>query len=221
MTTRMVSDFSPTLPRRKRIIPQGRTHGSCPQPRPLPLAEEGKTSAPKLNWALLCAPLAMLVFLASCTVGPNYVKPTVEVPAAYKENAGWQVAQPQDATLRGNWWEMFNEPQLNAFEEQVDISNQNIALAEAQYRQARALVQQARAAYFPTVTIGASLNNASRSTTSSINRGSSGSSSGSSSGRTAPTLFTMAVDASWEIDVWGRIRRLVESSEASAQASAA
>lgn len=155
----------------------------------------------------------MLVFLASCTVGPNYVKPTVEVPAAYKENAGWQVAQPQDATLRGNWWEMFNDPQLNAFEQQVDISNQNVALAEAQYRQARALVQQARAAYFPTVTIGASLNNSSQPPTSRNNNG--------SSGRTAPTLFTMAVDASWEIDVWGRIRRLVESSEASAQASAA
>ena len=151
--------------------------------------------------------------LASCTVGPNYVKPTVEVPAAYKENAGWQVAQPQDATLRGNWWEMFNEPQLNAFEEQVDISNQNVALAEAQFRQARALVQQARAAYFPTVTIGASLNNSSQPASTRI--------SNSSSGRTEPTLFAMAVDASWEIDVWGRIRRLVESSQASAQASAA
>ena len=152
-------------------------------------------------------------WLTGCTVGPNYVKPTVEVPAAYKENAGWQVAQPQDATLRGNWWEMFNDPQLNAFEEQVDISNQNVALAEAQFRQARALVQQARAAYFPTVTIGASLNNSSQSASTRI--------SNSSSGRTEPTLFAMAVNASWEIDVWGRIRRLVESSQASAQASAA
>src|SRR5262245_8064806 len=212
MTSRIAADNFFALAKRERIRDEGGMHGSCPRP----LAGEGKTSAPKLNWALHCAPLAMLVFLASCTVGPNYVRPTVEMPGTYQENAGWQVAQPQDATLRGNWWEMFNDPQLNAFEEQVDISNQNVALAEAQYRQARALVQQARAAYFPTVTIGASLNNASRSTTSSINRGSSG-----SSGRTTPTLFTMAVDASWEIDVWGRIRRLVESSEASAQASAA
>jgi len=152
-------------------------------------------------------------WLTGCTVGPNYVKPTVEVPAAYKENAGWQVAQPQDATLRGHWWEMFDDPQLNALEEQVEVSNQNVAVAEAQFRQARALVQQARAAYFPTVTIGASLNNSSQSASTRI--------SNSSSGRTTPTLFAMAVDASWEIDVWGRIRRLVESSQASAQASAA
>src|SRR5215813_10072561 len=208
MTSRMASDNSFALAKRERTRDEGGTHGSCPRP----LAGEGKPSAPKLNWALR-VPLAILGFLASCTVGPNYVRPTVEVPGAYKENAGWQVAQPQDATLRGNWWEMFNDPQLNAFEEQVDISNQNVALAEAQYRQARALVQQARAAYFPTVTIAASLNNSSQPASTRI--------SNSSSGRRAPTLFAMAVDASWEIDVWGRIRRLVESSQASAQASAA
>ena len=193
---------------RKRSACDCVTHGSCPHPRPLPATGEGI----KTNNAIHSVLLVMLVFIVSCTVGPNYVKPTVEVPAAYKENAAWQVAHPQDATLRGNWWEMFNDPQLNAFEEQVDISNQNVALAEAQYRQARALVQQARAAYFPTVTIGASLNNSSQPATSRNNNG--------SSGRTAPTLFTMAVDASWEIDVWGRIRRLVESSQAGAQASA-
>ena len=185
------------------------TRGFCPHPRPLPAAGEGI----KTNNAIHSVLLVMLVFIVSCTVGPNYVKPTVQVPAAYKENAGWQVAQPQDATLRGNWWEMFNDPQLNALEEQVEVSNQNVAVAEAQFRQARALVQQARAAYFPTVTVGASLNNSSQSASTRI--------SNSSSGRTAPTLFAMAVDASWEIDVWGRIRRLVESSQASAQASAA
>ena len=151
-------------------------------------------------------------WLTGCSVGPNYVRPTLEVPPAYKENAGWQVAQPQDATLRGDWWEMFNDPQLNAFEAQVEVSNQNVALAEAQFRQARALVQQARAAYFPTVTIGVGVNNSSRSTTVV---------STTNSGRTAPMLYSLPVDVSWEIDVWGRIRRLVESSQASAQASAA
>ena len=165
-----------------------------------------------LTFLVAVATIGAVGWLTGCTVGPNYVTPTAEVPAGYKENAGWQVAQPQDATLRGKWWEMFSDPQLNAFEEQVDISNQNVALAEAQFRQARALVQQARAAYFPTVTIGASLNNSSRSTTIGSNTG---------SGRTATTLYSMAVDASWEIDVWGRIRRLVESSQAGAQASAA
>jgi NodT family efflux transporter outer membrane factor (OMF) lipoprotein len=155
--------------------------------------------------------LTLLLFLASCTVGPNYVRPTVEVPAAYKENAGWQVAQPQDTVLRGNWWEMFSDPQLNAFEAQVEVSNQNVALAEAQFRQARALVEQARAAYFPTVTIGVSVNNSSVSTTITRSAGS----------RFSSMLYTLPVDVSWEIDVWGRIRRLVESSQASAQASAA
>src|SRR5262245_24345532 len=121
MTSRIAYYNFPALLRRQRNIVEDDAHGSCRHPRPLPLAGEGKTSAAKLNWPLLCAPLAMLVFLASCTVGPNYMRPTVEVPAGYKENAGWQIAQPQDATLRGNWWEMFNEPQLNAFEEQVDI----------------------------------------------------------------------------------------------------
>ena len=180
---------------------------SCPHPRPLPAAGEGI----KTNNAIHSVLLVMLVFIASCTVGPNYVKPTVEVPAAYKENAAWQVAQPQDATLRGNWWEMFNDPQLNAFEEQVEVSNQNVAVAEAQFRQARALVQQARAAYFPTVTVGVGVNNSSLSTTIARSAGS----------RFSSMLYSLPVDVSWEIDVWGRIRRLVESSQASAQASAA
>jgi NodT family efflux transporter outer membrane factor (OMF) lipoprotein len=155
--------------------------------------------------------LTLLVFLASCTIGPNYVRPTVEVPAAYKENVGWQLAQPQDAALRGDWWEIFNEPRLNAFESQVEVSNQNVALAEAQFRQARALVQQARAAYFPTVTAGVGVTNSSLSTTIARSAGS----------RFSSMLYSLPVDVSWEIDVWGRIRRLVESSQASAQASAA
>src|SRR4030095_9251377 len=213
MISRMASDNFLALPRRARTLGEGGTLGSYLSP--LLKSGDGKLHvSSKTKNKLLPAVIGMIVFLASCTVGPNYVKPTVEVPGAYRENAGWQVAQPQDSTLRGNWWEIFNEPQLNAFEEQVDISNQNVALAEAQYRQARALVQQARAAYFPTVTIGASLNNSSQPPSSRNNNGF----SNGSSGRTAPTLFTMAVDASWEIDVWGRIRRLVESSEASAQA---
>src|SRR5881296_1180450 len=106
---------------------------------------------------------------------------------------------------------MFIDPQLNALEEQVDISNQNVARAEAQFRQARALVQQARASYFPTVTIGVGLNNSSKSTTIASTAGM----------RTAPMLYSLPIDVSWEIDVWGRIRRLVESSQAGAQASAA
>ena len=84
------------------------------------------------------------------------MRPPTASPDAYKENAGWKVAQPRDELPRGRWWELYNDPQLNALEEQVDISNQNIAAAEANFRQALALIRVARAAYFPTVTGGPS-----------------------------------------------------------------
>ena len=110
-----------------------------------------------------CVLAAALMLMAGCAVGPDYVKPVPVAPDAYKEMVGWKVAQPKDDVLRGPWWEIYGDPQLNALEEQVNISNQNIALAEAQFRQARALVQQARAAYFPTVTIGAGVTRSQRS----------------------------------------------------------
>jgi NodT family efflux transporter outer membrane factor (OMF) lipoprotein len=151
-------------------------------------------------------------FLAACAaVGPNYVRPTAAIEGNYKEIDGWKVAQPQDNTLRGSWWEIFNEPELNAFVSQVNISNQTVAAAEAQFRQARSLVQQARANFFPTVTVGVGITNSSVSTE--IAR--------SKNPRFSSTLYSMPVNVSWEIDVWGRIRRLVESSQAGAQASAA
>lgn len=99
--------------------------------------------------------------LCACTVGPDYVRPGVEAPAAYKEQGTamqtWRLARPADGTSRGKWWEIFNAPELNALEEQVNISNQNLIAAEAQFRQARALVRFARAGYFPTATGGASV----------------------------------------------------------------
>src|SRR4051812_23337694 len=94
---------------------------------------------------LLIIIFGISTLLPSCMVGPNYVQPVVEAPVAYKESDGWKVAQPQDAVIRGAWWEMFNDPQLNTLEAQIDIFNQNVAAAEAQFRQARALVREARA----------------------------------------------------------------------------
>ena len=88
---------------------------------------------------------AALTLLTACTVGPNYVRPAAEIPGAYKEVEGWKVAQPKDHLTRGAWWEIFDDPQLNALEEQANISNQSVMVAEAQFRQARALVQAARA----------------------------------------------------------------------------
>jgi NodT family efflux transporter outer membrane factor (OMF) lipoprotein len=161
-----------------------------------------------------------ILLLSACTVGPDYVKPSVETPPAYKEAEGgakWQIAQPKDDVIRGAWWELFNDPQLNALEAQVVISNQNIAVAEAQYRQALALVQAARAGYFPTVGVNGS---ATRSRTPFTSGGSSGSSRTSSSAG-AVNNFLVSGNASWEPDIWGKVRRTVEANEASAQASAA
>ena len=95
---------------------------------------------------------AALALLDGCMVGPKYIRPSVATPAAYKEAGDWKVAQPQDAVKRGEWWEIFGDTQLNALVEQINISNQNVRFAEAQFRQARALVQQARAALFPSLT---------------------------------------------------------------------
>src|SRR5437870_9317528 len=108
----------------------------------------------------------LVATLTACTVvGPDYVRPTVITPDAYKENDGWKVAQPKDDLIRGAWWEIFGDPQLNALVAQVSISNQNLAVAEAQYREAQALVREARASYFPTATIGIGANRSSASTT--------------------------------------------------------
>lgn len=149
---------------------------------------------------------AMLpVMLAACAVGPDYVRPGVEAPAAYKESGNWKVGEPRDHLSRGKWWEIFNDPKLNALEEQVNISNQNVHVAEAQFRQAQALAQGARAGYFPVVSGSLSSNR---------------SHAPSGTGTTA-TNHSLSLNASWEADVWGRVGRLVEANEAGAQASAA
>ena len=151
----------------------------------------------------------LLAILSACTVGPNYVKPKVETPPSYKEVEGWKKAEPQDNIPRGPWWTIYNDQQLNALEEQVNISNQNLATAEAQYRQALALVQVARAAYFPTVTAGPS---ATRLRTSANAPGSQGVS-------TTNSDYLLTGQVSWQPDLWGKVRRQVESNKASAQAS--
>jgi NodT family efflux transporter outer membrane factor (OMF) lipoprotein len=165
------------------------------------------------RWPVL---FSMALLTAACAVGPSYKKPSAETPGAFKEAppAGWKTAQPRDGSLRGKWWEMFGDPRLNALEEQVAVSNQTLAQAEAQFRGARAAVASARAGLFPTVTAGAQVTTA---------RGSSGrsqSSSGSSGSGTA-TVYQVPIDLTWEADLWGRVRRGIEANVASAQASAA
>jgi len=156
------------------------------------------------------AVLPALLLLAACAVGPDYQKPSVEVPAGYKEAGDWKVAQPRDDTSRGEWWGIFGDPTLDALIEQVEISNQNVLVAEAQFRRAQAIVAASRSAYFPTVSANASIAR-SRSPTGVVG--------GTTAGRTI-TNRAASLDAGWEPDLWGRIRRTAESSEASAQASA-
>jgi NodT family efflux transporter outer membrane factor (OMF) lipoprotein len=163
---------------------------------------------------LLCLSVAAL---DGCMVGPDYVRPSAPTPAAYKEAAGWKVAQPSDDAPRGNWWEAFGDPDLNALEAQVDISNQTIQAAEARVRETSAATQAARAALFPVVNANASAVRSSRGagTTNSTTTG------GSSKVGSVSNSYNVALDASWEIDLWGGIRRGIEASTDTAQASAA
>jgi NodT family efflux transporter outer membrane factor (OMF) lipoprotein len=147
----------------------------------------------------------ILFFLASCAVGPDYKKPDMQIPATYKEAANWKQATPQDDAIRGKWWEIFGDAELNKLVEQVNISNQNIKTAEAQLRQARSSSDAARSAFFPSVSAGASADKSSSRSNPSKNSNS----------------YSASLDAIWELDVWGRIRRESESSEALAQASEA
>lgn len=149
------------------------------------------------------------IMLIACTVGPDYRRPSSAASTHFKELKGWKQAQPRDHELPGKWWEIFKDPYLNGLEEQVNIANQSIAQAEAQFRQAQSLVQSAAAAYFPTATADASVNRF---------RAASGQ---NVAVRGVKYLFSAALSTAWEPDLWGSIRRQVESSEASAQASAA
>ena len=170
-----------------------------------------------------CRAMMILLILTTggCMVGPNYRKPVVSVPVAYKElppgepetGMKWKAAQPNDSIWRGKWWEIFADPELNALEEQVRVSNQLIALAEAQYRGARALVGGVRAGLFPTMSVGASGARSSGNTK--------GSSSPAGVPQTTVTAYQVPVDFNWELDLFGRIRRGIEGSVANAQASAA
>jgi NodT family efflux transporter outer membrane factor (OMF) lipoprotein len=156
--------------------------------------------------------VCLVALAAACSVGPDYRRPVTAVPPeAYKELGDWKVAEPQDDLARGPWWERYGDEELTRLEARVPLANENLAAAEGRFRQARALVWNARSDWWPTVTIGVSTTRARQS----ANLG-----TAFASGRTQ-TEYAMPIEATWEIDVWGRIRRNVESNEASAQASAA
>jgi NodT family efflux transporter outer membrane factor (OMF) lipoprotein len=167
--------------------------------------------------------------LTGCAVGPKYHPPAPaqppaavykESPAQYKENQGWTVAQPADSKLRGKWWEIFNDAELNALEEQLDINNQNIKQFFENFMEARAIVREARAQYFPTLATAPSFN---RSRTSS-NLGTTpvaATGTGAAVRQLQTTVYSLPLEASWEPDLWGKIRNTVRQSQFAAQVSAA
>ena len=162
--------------------------------------------------------------LAGCMVGPTYHTPYAETPETYKEltpadfknTEGWKKAQPKDDALHGKWWEIFNDPPLNALEENINISNQNIAAAAASFLAARALVKEARSQLFPTVTTNPAITR--QRTPSTIISGAAG---GSSPPAVTLNDYTFPFDATWQPDLFGRIRNTVKSAAYGAQASAA
>jgi NodT family efflux transporter outer membrane factor (OMF) lipoprotein len=161
---------------------------------------------------------AILFALTACAVGPNYHRPAAPVPNAYKELApGWKVGSPQDDKRRGDWWAIFEDPELDRLEREVNISNQNVKQFEAQYREAVALLKEAQSQLFPTIT--ASFNG---------QRGGGGggtaavsSAVGSGAGGSTHTEFTLEGLATWQPDIWGTIRRQIESRKAGVQVSEA
>jgi len=150
--------------------------------------------------------IIFILFLSGCAIGPKYVKPTMQIPAEYKELSDWKKAEPQDENIRGDWWKIFNNSQLDDLENQVNISNQNIAAAVAQYAQAYALVQAAKSSYLPILNTNASYTR---------------SHNGSSGGKSTSSQYLLNADVTWELDLWGKIRRTIEANRANAQASKA
>ena len=185
-------------------------------------AKRKSQSRAALHFALCVLPFefALLLFAGACTIGPKYTRPSVETPAAYKElppGAGepqgeWKPSQPQDQVLRGKWWEVFGDPQLNALEERIEVSNQNLKIAEAQFRQARDQITVNRAGLFPTVSAGPS--------TVAEQTSKNAPQPASNAGHTVGDL-ALPFDLSYEVDAWGRIHRAVEAARENAQASAA
>ncbi len=176
-----------------------------------------------------CAAACAAVLLSGCNVGPKYVKPSAPAPPEFKESSPaaysnppegttpdktWQPAQPQDATLKGKWWEIFNEPELNALEDQLDINNQNIAEYFQNFMAARAQVREAKSQFYPTATVDPSYDRAK--TPAALH----GAAASGAAGVTSSEL-ALPFDVSWEPDLWGKIRNTVHEAQYATQVSAA
>jgi len=185
----------------------------------------------RLRWgavAAFVAAVAAAAALASCAVGPNYHRPAAPAPSAYKElPPGWKVSTPKDEWERGDWWSIFNDPELDQLERQVSISNQNVKQYEAEYAQAVALLKEAEAQFFPSLAVNGGAQRAGGggggTTSVSSTVGGTGTTSVSNTvgGGHAHTQFSLEAAVSWQPDIWGSVRRQVESRKAGVQVSKA
>ena len=156
-----------------------------------------------MNRRFLPIPLAGLALVAGCAVGPDYRRPAFQTTDGFKEAADWKPTEPGDAMSRGPWWAIFKDDDLDRLETRIRISNENVKAAAAAVDQARALVAQAQAGFWPSINAGAGLQR------------------GSIDGVPARQTVSATLSGDWTLDIWGQIRRTVESDKASAQASAA
>lgn len=186
------------------------------QARPETEYNAGRAPSPSMNKTkaviLFLWPLLALIVAAGCNLAPNYHQPTVATPPAFKETNGWKTAQPSDGAIKGNWWEVFGDAQLNALEQEVAISNQNVAVALENFMTARALVKEARSAYYPTLSVDPSVTQT---------KAPKASPSAFVSSHGSYTTYTVPADASWEPDLWGLVRNTVRANAYAAQSSAA
>ena len=172
------------------------------------------------DFALLLSAFCLMLFASACTIGPKYARPSVSTSPAYKELAPitdgpqgeWKPSKPQDQVLRGKWWEIFGDAKLNSLEDRIEVSNQNLKIVEAHFRQARDLIGINRAGLFPTVNSGPSITGEQLSKNAPV--------AASSAGQTLGD-FVLPFNLSYEVDAWGRIHRAVEAARENAQASAA
>jgi len=174
---------------------------------------------PIATTALAASSLAF--FLSACALGPNYTPAAAPVPAKFKELKGWKLARPSDALDRGDWWNVYRDKRLAVLMRQVEISNQNVAVQAAVYEQARALIREAQASLFPMLTGTYTATRSRRGPNVSGGGGSGFGGGGGGGGGTYSTTYEPALNGSWDLDVWGKIRRQIESNTAAAQASAA
>lgn len=177
------------------------------------------------SWrAAACAvslPLTLALLLAACAVGPNYKPASAPVPTKFKELKGWKLATPSDALNRGDWWSLYHDKKLDLLMRQVEVSNQTVAAQAAAYEQTRAVIREAQAALFPTLNASYTFTRT-RTGPNAITSSSSAAGAGvGSGGAIYTTTFVPELSASWDLDVWGKVRRQIEANTAAGQASAA